>query len=106
LQFDRVYTIQKNDAPSTYTVLNTNSTPVTSLANRKKVKENIKDVIFNDKQTLTNPIRTTDFMQNYTKPEKEDYRRKRCQTYYPQNEQTMNRETKSEYSHIYNKLNN
>lgn len=103
LKFNRVYTVQKNETPTISSVTNSNSTPVHSLATRKKVKEDIKQVIFNDKKALANPVRQTDFMQNYNRPDKDDYRKKRCQTYYPTNEQTMNKDTKSEYSVIYNK---
>ena len=64
----------------------------------KKVKQNIKEVMFNDKSAMLNPNRESDYIKNFKEPEKSDYYVKRNQTYYPNNPQTMNKNTQSEYA--------
>lgn len=60
-------------------------------------------VIYNDKSAQSHPNRESDYAKNFAKPNKEDYRVKRNQTYYPNNPQTMNKNTHTEYSGNFSK---
>jgi len=113
LTFDREFAAPNMNAnferppkslPSKYSTSISTSDPVhVSFSNPKKCAQDIRKVLFNDKAAQLNPQRESDYIKNFTKPNKEDYRVKRCQTYYPNNPQTMGKDTITEYDQTYNK---
>jgi hypothetical protein len=60
-----------------------NYVPVTKPIINKKQKLTIKEVIFNEKSTISNPVKDSDYVVNFKQPNKEDYRIKRTMLLYP-----------------------
>jgi hypothetical protein len=68
-------------------------------------KPDINLVIFNDRHAHANPTKESDFKINYLKPNKEDYRKKRNQTYYPKYDGPfLSKDHKSEYNTEFKKF--
>lgn len=74
-----------------------------SFSNPKKSSQNIQEVIYNDKSAQLNPNRKTDYSLNFKEPNKEDYRKKRTETYFADTKQTMTKNTKTEYTEFISK---
>ncbi len=88
------------------TSISTSSSIPISFSKPVKCPQDIRKVIFNDREAQLNPQRESEYKKNFTKLNKEDYRVKRNQTYYPNNPMTLGKETVSEYHMIYNKNSN
>jgi hypothetical protein len=73
-----------------------------SIATTDLEKKDIQKTIYNDKFSLINPTKQSDYRVNYLSPDKSDYRKKRTETYYPKYaNSSVEKNTKSEYMALF-----
>ena len=82
----------------------TTSLAVSKPSKRSTDKISIKEIVFNEKNAILNPTKESDYVFNFKQPQKDDYRKKRTETYYSKHEESaLNQLTQTEYKENYNK---